>query len=167
MLIRITVNLCQQLNLQRLQPQMVNSLDRFLQGLRALNHPQRSLIVLMVTAIGWGLNAMTYWTGLLAFGIHTPGFLGALFTQSATALAIALPSTPGYVGPFEAGIRFALGLYGISSDVTIAYALVLRVLMYVTIPCIALIVVARLGWSRGELVSLSKIKSGSKRPPPG
>lgn len=162
LLLQIAVNLCRQLKLQRFQSQVSNGLAQFLQGLQALTQPRRSLMALIATVAIWGLNAITYWAGLLAFKITAPGFLGALFTQSATALAIILPATPGNIGPFEASLRFSLSLYGVSSDSTIAYALALRFLMYVTIPCIALILVACLGWSRKELIALTRINFNSK-----
>jgi uncharacterized protein (TIRG00374 family) len=132
--------------LGRFKFRVVSLVTGFLSGLKALRQPQRSLIALLETILIWGLNAITYWTGLIALGVMEPGLPGALFTQSMTALAIALPSTPGYVGPFEAGIRFSLNIYQVSPDVAVAYAILLRFLMYVTIPVIAVFVAFKLGF---------------------
>lgn len=146
---------CGKMGLERFRVRIVSLVSEFLSGLSALRQPGRTLRALVETACIWGLNAITYWAGLVAFGIVAPGVWGALFTQSATALAIAIPSTPGYVGPFEAGIRFALGLYAVPVDLTIAYAIALRFLMYVTIPVIAVVVAARLGFSKNDFTRLS------------
>ncbi|MGB8702435.1 MAG: lysylphosphatidylglycerol synthase transmembrane domain-containing protein [Thermosynechococcaceae cyanobacterium] len=121
------------------------SMVHFLQGLGALGRPQRCFILFLETLGAWLLNGVTYWTGLMAFQEHGPGFLGALFIQSGSALAIALPSTPGYIGPFEASLRVLLGLYRIPADVVLSYALALRLIMYVTIPIIAGLLILRLG----------------------
>jgi glycosyltransferase 2 family protein len=125
-------------NLQnRLQVGIVN----FLSGLSALSQPHRCGVLLLETLCAWLLNGVTYWTGLLALDRSAPGFLGALFIQSGTALAIAIPSTPGYIGPFEASLRVLLGLYHIPPEAIFSYAIALRLLMYVTIPVIATMII--------------------------
>jgi glycosyltransferase 2 family protein len=153
--VRLVAKLCQLLGLGRFQTQLVTSVQHFLDGLGALRQPRLSAIALLETMLIWGLNAVTYWAGLLAFGMvapaPAPGFPGALFIQSATALAIILPSTPGYVGAFEAGIRFALGLYRVPIDLILAYALALRAVMFIATPLIGLAVGVKLGLSRAEL----------------
>ena len=101
----------QAVSLGRLRTRIESSTIEFLGGLNALRQPKRTLTLLGETCCSWGLNAITYWSGLMAFDIVEPGFPGALFIQSVSALAIALPSTPGYVGPFEAAIRFSLNIY--------------------------------------------------------
>jgi uncharacterized protein (TIRG00374 family) len=140
------------IGLGRFQARIVASITDLLGGLGVLRQPKRLLAALTQTFLIWGLTGLTYWLGLVAFEIETPGFVGALFVQSCTALAIALPSSPGYIGPFEAAIRFALGLYGVSVNTAIAYAIALRVLMFVTIPLIGLAIAVKLGLSRDRMV---------------
>jgi glycosyltransferase 2 family protein len=137
--------------LGQFQKAVTTKVYSFLQGLSVLRQPQRSGLALVQTALGWVLNGITYWAGLIAFNITEPGIPGAFMTQSLSALAIALPASPGYIGPFEAAIRFALGIYAIPADTALAYALALRVLMYVTIPIIALGIATRLGFSQSDL----------------
>lgn len=159
-LVRGVTQLCQLLRLSRFQPQLVSSLQHFLEGLGALRQPRLSAIALLETLLIWGLNAVTYWTGLLAFGLvapaPAPGFLGALFIQSSAALAVILPTTPGYIGAFEAGIRFALGLYKLPIDLILAYALALRVVMFIATPLIGLAIGVRLGLTKAELFALQR-----------
>jgi glycosyltransferase 2 family protein len=127
----------QLIGLGRFRVRLVAGLTSFLAGLTVLRQPGRTLVALAQTGLVWGLNGVTYWAGLVAFGLTAPGFLGALFTQSVTALAIAIPSTPGAVGPLEAGIRFSLSVYSIPVNTILGYAIALRVIVYVTIPIIA------------------------------
>lgn len=129
----------------RLAERIQTGLLHFLQGLRALSLPRYWPLLLLQTFCAWGLNGLTYWMGLLAFEIDAPGLVGALFIQSGAALAIALPSTPGYIGPFEASLRLLLGLYHISPATILSYVIAMRILMYVTIPVIALILAVGLG----------------------
>ncbi|HAX79125.1 MAG TPA: hypothetical protein DCY88_25685 [Cyanobacteria bacterium UBA11372] len=157
---RLAVTICQKFGLGRFESKVESSAIKFLGGLSALRQPKRTLTALVETFFIWALNGIIYWTGLLAFGIPTPGFLGALFIQSSTALAIALPSSPGYIGPFEAGIRFALSLYSTPSSTVIAYAIALRFLMMVTIPIIGLAIATKLGLSLTEITSKKSLTSG-------
>ena len=135
----------------RFESRFTSITTAFLDGLSALKHPKVSLTALVETMTIWSLNAITFWTGLIAFDILRPGFLGALFIQSVSALSITIPSTPGYVGPFEAGIRFALSAYDVPANTAIAYVVALRFLMLVTIPVIAGVIAAQLGFSKTYL----------------
>lgn len=133
------------LSLQRRIQQLAKG---FLGGLSALADPKRCLQLLAESAVVWLLNGVTYWTALLAFNLIEPGFWGALFIQSGTALAIALPSTPGYLGPFEAGIRATLGLYDVPLATLMSVAIALRLQMYITIPAIASVLWLLLFWRK-------------------
>lgn len=146
-----TGRICCWLGLGRFQQRIVHSVHQLLSGLDGLRQPQRTLFALLQTLGSWGLNAITYWASLKALGIESPGIWGAIFTQSATAFAIVLPSSPGYIGPFEAGIHYALGLYNVSAEQSIACALLLRFLMYVTIPIIAVLLMLSLGMTKADL----------------
>lgn len=129
----------------RWQAMLVVRIARLFEGLGALRSVSHCIVALGQTLLAWLLNAVTYWAVLVGFGLLSPGFAGALFVQSVTALAIALPSTPGYVGPFEAGVRGGLDVFGIPGEPSIAAALVLRIIMYGTLPIIAVILVVGLG----------------------
>jgi uncharacterized protein (TIRG00374 family) len=125
-------------------------------GLAALRHPQRGIVAVLESVVVWSLTALTYWAGLLAFGITAPGVMGAVFIQSLVALAIALPSSPGYLGPFEAAIRFGLGIYAVPPDTIIAYALTLRLLMFISLTSIGFGIAARMGLSGADFIKSSK-----------
>jgi glycosyltransferase 2 family protein len=123
---------------------------QLLGGLSALQQPGSSSIAIGQSLLVWGFNALTYWFGLVAFGVTAPGFAGGVLTEGLTALAIALPSAPGYVGPYEAGIRFALAPYNIPIETVIAYILAMRLIMSVMAPLIGGVVALRMGWLWGQ-----------------
>jgi glycosyltransferase 2 family protein len=111
-----------------------DSLSQMLLGLAAFRQLDRLTAALGVTLLGWLVNGLTYWSAQLALDLQGPGLNGALATQSLTAFAIALPSSPGYIGPFEAAVRLGQGLYGVVGEPAIAVALLLRLMMYVVTP---------------------------------
>jgi glycosyltransferase 2 family protein len=129
----------------KLKTRIQTGLLHFLGGLTALSQPRSLSRLLLESLCAWLLNGATYWTGLLAFEEYRPGFMGALFIQSGTALAIAIPSTPGYIGPFEASLQVLLKLYDIPAAIILSYAIAMRVVMYVTVPIIAIVFGFRLG----------------------
>lgn len=129
----------------KLKIRIQTGLLHFLGGLTALSQPWQLGRLLLESLCAWLLNGVTYWTGLLAFEVYRPGFIGALFIQSGTALAIAIPSTPGYIGPFEASLQVLLKLYDVPAAIILSYAIAMRVVMYVTVPIIAIVLGFRLG----------------------
>jgi uncharacterized protein (TIRG00374 family) len=120
-------------------------------GLEALRYPGRGLIALAESFAIWSLTAVMYWTGMLAFGVTGPGVAGAMFVTSVVALAIAIPSSPGQFGPFEAGVRLALAAYAVPTSVIIAFGLTIHFLAYVTVSAIGLPLAVRFGLSWRQL----------------
>ena len=132
-------------------PHVVASVSGLLSGLDALRSPRRTTTAIVETLCIWILIGITYWAGMIAFGITSPGLTGALFVGSVAALGIAIPSTPGYFGPFEASVRLALEVYGIPANTIVAYALTLHILMNASLTAIGFVLAARLGLSWGDL----------------
>lgn len=133
-----------------------------LSGLAALSDPQRGITAVVESFGIWGMTGMTYWFLMLAFGITTPGPMGALFVQGVVALAIAIPSSPGYLGPFEAAIRFGLGLYAIPPEAIVAFAITLRMLMFSSLTAIGFFLATQLGLSWRDI---APSKNDPKLPP--
>lgn len=138
--------------LGRHAPRIEAIVRSLLSGLEALRYPQRGIMAVMESFCIWGMTGMTYWFLMLAFGINTPGPMGALFVQGVVALAIAIPSSPGYLGPFEAAIRFGLGLYAIPPDAIVAFAITLRILMFFSLTAIGFFLATRLGLSWHDFI---------------
>lgn len=85
----------------------------------------------------WVMNAAFYALVLRAVGVTGPGLLGALFVQGVVACAIALPSTPGAVGPFEAAVVVALAEWRVPVADALAVAVVLRAVTTLTVSPVA------------------------------
>lgn len=133
-------------------PRILTAIQGLLSGLDALRYPGRCLIAIIQTFFIWGLMGISFWTVMIAFGIVSPGYLGSLFVQSVVALAIALPSSPGYLGPFEAGIRFGLELYQVAPETIVAYAITLHFLMNASLTVMGLFYAVRLGLSWKDFI---------------
>lgn len=131
----------------RWEHELEGALDRFHAGFVLLRDPRRAVVALAATALLWAANGALFWLGLAAFGEGGVGFGGALFVQSIAAVGVSLPSSPGFVGTFQASVKAALGILGVGEDVAVSYAIAFHVAQYVpvTLAGFALLARANLG----------------------
>ncbi|MBM3143388.1 MAG: flippase-like domain-containing protein [Chloroflexi bacterium] len=106
-----------------------NRLDAFLQGLGALTSLGRFLRVLVSLVASWAIAISIQFLVLRAF-YPEARMLYAVTVQGVSALGVAVPSSPGYIGVFEAAVVGALALFDIPTSTAFAYALTLH-LMYI------------------------------------
>ncbi len=108
-------------------------------GIAALRHGPTLRTAAVLSVVAWLAEAAMY--GLIAYGFGLD--LAAAHVLLATAvanLATLIPSSPGYVGPFEAGILLALsGLAGLPRAIVLSYAIVLHAALYLPITLIGLV----------------------------
>lgn len=135
----------------RVADHITGILASFVAGLGALRHGHLFVRALSWSIVVWGWNALSFYLGFLAFGIDTPGIPGALLLQTMIGFAVAVPSTPGFFGPFEAASRVALGLYAIEPARTISFAASYHIATFIPITLMGIWYMRRLGFSREEL----------------
>lgn len=107
-------------------------LDGFASGLAVLRHPRLVAEVFFWTLLHWLCNALAFWLGFRALGIEAPA-TAAFLLQGIIAIGVAVPSSPGFFGVFEAGGTIGLGLYGVSPASAVSWALGFHVLSYIPI----------------------------------
>jgi hypothetical protein len=95
-------------------------------GLSVLRSPARIALVAAWSLVLWLVNGLSFFVMFTAFDIDVR-FTGAL------ALGVSVPSTPGYVGPFEAAIVAVLELYGVPSSKAFSYAMAYHVSTFLPI----------------------------------
>lgn len=106
---------------------MANS---FIQGLGILRRWQDLVIVAVASVLAWSFEASMYL--LIAEGFNLDLSPSAILMVTAVAnLATLIPSSPGYVGPFEAGVMLVLaGALGIQREAALSYAVVVHAALY-------------------------------------
>ncbi len=131
----------------RLRRMVIDVLEAFLQGLGAARNPGLVLQVALWSILIWTVNALSFWIGFRAFGMDVP-FIGALFLQSVIALAVSLPSAPGFFGLWEAGARVGLvQVWGIAVSPAVAFALGFHFATFIPVTAVGLWYVGRMGIS--------------------
>lgn len=104
-------------------------LRAFFSGLAALTDLGRFSNALVWMALVWALTLAEYYLVLLAFVPQARLHWGA-FGLGLTALGVAVPSSPGYVGVFEASLVGALALFNVDPSVAFAYAITVHLLYF-------------------------------------
>ena len=122
----------------------------FANGLSVLRSPRRFAAVFFWALLHWLLNAFAFWIAFVAVGIRAP-FAMALFTQGIIAIGVAIPSSPGFFGTFEAFGKLALGVYGLSQTLAVTWAVGFHLLSFIPITLIGAYYFARAGLTFAEL----------------
>jgi uncharacterized protein (TIRG00374 family) len=102
---------------------LVDALRAFLGGLHVLRNPRLLGVSVAWALFQWAFLAGSFVLAFRAFGIDEPGYVGALFLQSCIALAVSIPSGPGFFGPFEAASVWGLGLWGVDKSRAASFAI--------------------------------------------
>lgn len=135
---------------ERVADRVMSILAAFVEGLGALRHASVFARAMLWSFAVWGWNAFSFYLGFLAFDILSPGFEGALVLQTTISFAVAIPSTPGFFGPFETAARLALELHHVEPARIISFAAGYHILTFLPITVLGIWYMRRLGISRKE-----------------
>jgi glycosyltransferase 2 family protein len=124
----------------------------FLAGLAVLKSPGRFVGVLAWSLVLWLVNAGSFALCFQAFGLDIPA-RASLLLQGLIGFGVALPSSPGFFGPFEAATRVTLALYGISAELSVSYAVAYHIAGFLPITLLGLYSLSRAHVRLGELRS--------------
>ena len=128
----------------RLALRLIETIEGVRQGLGVLQSPARLVAVVAWSVVLWVEIAFSFYLAFLAFDLPV-GFSGALLLQGVLALGVAVPSAPGFVGPFEAVITAVLAVYGIGASQAVALAVAYHVTTFFPITLLGFWSAARTG----------------------
>lgn len=136
---------------QRAAAFLVRLVRGALAGLAVLRTPRDFLRVVVWSFVVWLLNAAAYAIGFHAFGLGGLPVTASFLLQGLVALGVAIPSSPGFFGLFEAVSRESLALYGVPGGPAFSYAVGIHLTWFVPITLIGLVILARTGLKLGEI----------------
>lgn len=135
----------------------VDSLEAFLAGLSVLRSPILLTTATVQTIALWLFNAVGFWLAFKTFGIDV-GFGGALLLQSIIALAVSVPSGPGFFGPYEvAAVMILEHAYGVPYDKAISFAIGFHIGGFIPVTVVGLYYAWRLGISLKDVEASEEI----------
>jgi hypothetical protein len=108
------------------------SWDRFRRGLELARNPGVLFVSFSWMILSWALAGLMYWLVLRSI-IPDAEMLWAYFMLAVTMIGVAVPSSPGYVGVFEAAGVLALSVFFVPKDSALAGALIIHAMVYLTV----------------------------------
>ena len=131
----------------RFRPAARGFAGRFLTGLRSLRSGRAVLMLFVTSIVIWLAETVKYWFVMHAFGFSVPFFV-LMLMNGVVNLATTIPSSPGYVGTFDAPGIEILNLWGVPRDVAAGYTLVLHAALWFPITALGVYYMVRtsLSW---------------------
>ena len=127
-------------------------------GLHVLRSGRGVVVVLALSVAAWLCEAAMYYAIALGFFPEVP-FYVMLLTVAVANLGTMIPSSPGYVGTFDALAVFTLGTFGVSSEVALGYTAVLHAALIVPVTLLGFIFLWRENLSLGGVRRASSAAS--------
>lgn len=130
--------------------------ESFLGGLGVFKERRDLAVVACLSVLAWLFEASMYYTIARGFGDEireVMGIAATLMTTGVANMATLIPSSPGYIGQFEFGVRLVLsGALGVPETQALAYAILVHAALYFPITIWGVV-----EWSRQQF-SFSQIR---------
>jgi len=131
-------------------------LTRFIDGLGALSGGMHLFWIVLHSLIIWLIfSTLPFYAALYAFGLELGGPLETLVTTwvllAAVGVAVAVPSAPGFVGPYQVAFSMVLTRFGVPPATAFAVGLLAWFVFWATLTLQGLLLVYLGGLSLGEL----------------
>src|SRR5207245_676766 len=144
----------------RLADRVTHVAEGLVAGLEVLKSPGRFVGVVAWSLLLWLVNGASFAICFQAFGLPVPAE-GALLLQGIIGFGVALPSSPGFVGVFEAATRATLAVYGIGATRAVSYAVGYHLTTFLPITLLGLYSLSRM---RLHLAELRAAADAARRP---
>jgi uncharacterized protein (TIRG00374 family) len=130
-----------------LRPRVHGLFDRFVEGLQSLRSPRELALIFASSTVIWLAETTKYWFVMHAFPFEV-SFSALMLMTAVVNLATTLPSSPGYVGTFDAPGIAILSAYGVAKAVATGYTLVLHVALWLPITLLGVLfmLLEHVGW---------------------
>src|ERR1017187_6369 len=141
----------------RFEPKVRGLLEGFVSGLHVLRSPKLLAEVFFWTVLHWLGNAFPFWLGFQALR-RSAAFSAGRLLQGLIGIGVAIPSAPGFFGPFEAVGKAGLAVYGVSNAEAVSWVIGFHVLSFIPITIMGVWYLTRMK------LHLSDFTGGAKAP---
>jgi uncharacterized protein (TIRG00374 family) len=112
---------------QRLQ----GIVERFIDGLSIFRSGKQALFTFALTAVIWGVEAISVWLVMTSLGLTLP-WIASLLLVVVLSLSFIIPAAPGAVGTYEFFAVTALTPFAVEHTQAVGLAFVLHAVSYLT-----------------------------------
>ncbi len=130
-----------------LRPRVHALFDQAIIGLQSLRSPRELALIFLTSTLIWLTETTKYWFVMHAFPLDV-SFSVLMLMTAVVNLFTTIPSTPGYVGTFDAPGIAILTQFGVGRAVATGYTLVLHVALWLPITLLGVYYMLResIGW---------------------
>jgi glycosyltransferase 2 family protein len=125
-------------------------LESFRAGLEVLGDVRALLLTTLLSIAIWVVNAAGVEASFRAFTLDLPPYASFLVLGT-IAVALVLPSAPGYVGPLQVGTVQGLALVGVARETALSLSIVYHLCNFIPITLVGLAYLSALNLTLGEL----------------
>jgi hypothetical protein len=137
----------------KLGPVILHIEHEVVDGMSAIADPATMLRTIVWSFYIWFVVGIGFAIGFKAVGLDIPFLGGGVTVATIVALAVSVPSAPGFVGQFEWGCKIALEqIYGVSGAAV--YAIIVHTQQFLTTVAMGVVCLAREGLSLRDLSSM-------------
>jgi uncharacterized protein (TIRG00374 family) len=134
----------------RVRGKVTELVDAFALGLDVLGDARALGVTAVLSLLIWLVSVAGVWAMFAAASLDLPAY-AAFLVLALVALAVGLPSAPGYVGTFQFGTVAALKLFAVPETTALSLSLVYHALNYIPITAAGLAYLASMNLTLGEL----------------
>jgi hypothetical protein len=116
----------------KLAKSATSGIQSFKEGLVCVESFRIMVIAFLYSLLIWAIFTYSIYLMGLAFGLKL-SLTAAVLALLAICLAIMIPSTPGYIGPYHAAVAYTLVLYNIPLEKALSLSIVLHATNYIPI----------------------------------
>jgi hypothetical protein len=130
-----------------LRPRVRPIFERAIIGLQSLRSPRDTVLIFASSALIWLTETAKYWFVMQAFPFEV-SFPVLMLMTAIVNLFTTIPSTPGYVGTFDAPGIGILTQFGVAHAIAAGYTIVLHVALWLPITLLGIFYMLResIGW---------------------
>ena len=109
--------------------------EGFVKALEMLDSPLAYLRAFAWSLYLWVVISLVYVFGFWAFHLDVEPLRGGLVLTTLVAIAVSVPSAPGFIGAFQLGCVIGLRIFGVPESPALAYSIIVHLTQFVG--CIA------------------------------
>jgi len=137
-------------------------LERFLSGIVPLSHWHDYITVTFLSIVIWGCYGLVFYFCLHAFGfIHEfqLAWYVSLILLVITCVAVIVPSSPGYIGPYHYLCQITLAMFSVPAGPALSFATVVHAITFLPVLLVGLVL--------ANYEGMSVYRASLKENPPG
>lgn len=144
----------------------------FADGLGAISRGGHLFWIALHSLLIWLVASMVpFWVAIIALDIDLGSFGRTLMASyvllTAVGIAVAIPSAPGFFGPYHLACRAALTRFGVPETQALALGTLVHAIFWVSVTALGLVVLRLRRTSLHELEEHTNVQQLSEDPPGG